>query len=299
MISTNDQRAVDTALDYIKQAQSYLMPALIEQRYERDETFSLKSEEQENPSYGFDDVSNRILFKTLAEHGFDCHVFSEEEHTWKTIGNSPKHFVICDPFCNSSLASRTFRDSAVAICVSNLDGQFAACAIGDLQTKRIYFADQNGAYVLEDYDQKNGMTSKIHVSAVNTIEDAFIATPLLKSSRRIKVKSMRFFSLAKTIHGADGAITIARLAGGYIDAYLDPSKGQPLYEVPCCELIIKAGGIVTDKEGRPFQLSEIISKLTTDKSERYKIVAACSRDLHNALLNDLILTDKNEQFEDI
>lgn len=292
-MSANDQHAVETAIDYIKQAQSYLMPVLIGQRYERDEIFSAKSEEEENPSYGFDNISNQILFKTLAERGFDCNVFSEEEHSWKTVGNDPKYFVICDPFCNSSLASRTFRDSAVAMCISNLDGQFAACAIGDLQTKRIYFADQSGAYVLEDYDQNNGRTSKIHVSAVNTIEDAFIVTPLLKSSRRIKVKSMSFFSLAKTIHGADGAIMIARLAGGHIDAYLDPSKGQPLYEVPCCELIIKAGGIVTDDEGRPFQLSEIISKLTTNKSERYKIVAACNRNLHNALLNDLSITDKN------
>jgi len=283
-----DQQAIDIAMDYIKQAQSLLIPALIEQRYERDEIFSLKSEaKEENPSYGFDYISNELLFKVLTQHDFDCNVYSEEEHSWKVVGGKPKYFVICDPFCNSSLAPRTFRDSAVAICIGDLNGQFVACAIGDLQIKRIYYADPSGAYVLEDYDQKNGMKSKIHVSEVSSIEDAFITTPLLKSDRRKKVKYMHFFDRAKTIHGVDGAIMIARLAGGHIDGYLDPSKGQPLYEIPCCEMILKAGGIVTDNKGHPFQLRELISNLTKNKGERYKLVAACTRELHDELLYDL------------
>lgn len=289
-----DQQAIGTAIDYVKQAQSMLMPALIEQQHKPNEVFSLMSaSEEQNPSYGFDHLSNELLFRTLVKHNFSCNVFSEEEHTWRKVGYEPKHFVICDPFCNSSLASRTFRDSAVAICITDLDSQFAACAIGDLQIKRIYYADPSGAYILEDYDQKDGTKSKIHVSNINNIEDAIVATPLLKPERRRKVKNIPFFDRAKTIHGTDGAINIARLASGYIDGYLDPSKGQPLYEVPCCELIAKAGGIVTDNKGHPFQLKEIITSLVKNNEDRYKLVAACTKELHSILLNDIASVEMN------
>ena len=283
-----NQQAIDVAFAYIKQAQSYLMSALTLHHYEHDDVFSLKSNEgDKNPSYGFDEASNRILFNVLAEYDFSCHVFSEEEHSWKTIGANPKYYVICDPFCNSFLASRTFRDAAVAICISDLAGELAICAIGDLQIRRIYYADISGAYVLENFDQNSDVATRIHVSNTKDIEEAFIVTPLLKPSRRTQVGSLRFFQQAKIVHGVDGAIMIARLAAGYIDAYLDPLKGQPLYEVPCCELIIKAGGIVTDETGHPFHLGDIISKLSTKDDTRYKIVAACNKDLHAALLTSI------------
>lgn len=295
MTFIQDQNATDTAITYIKRAQSFLIPALAQQRHRSDELFAMKSKEGDaNPSYGFDDASNQILFDTLTERSFDCHIFSEEEHSWKTVGVDPKYYVICDPFCNSFLASRTFRDAAVAICISDLNGQFAACAIGDLQINKIYYANKSGAYVLEDYDKGKGSTTPIRVSTINTVDQAFIVTPLLKSSRRTQIDSFQFFHRAKIIHGVDGAIMIARLAGGYIDAYLDPLKGQPLYEVPCCELIIKAGGIVTDETGRPFQLSEIISQLSNHGSARYKIVAASNKELHKALIDEISLNRKNE-----
>lgn len=295
MTFEKDLRALDVALTYIKKAQSYLMAALNKQPYENDDLFSMRpKEDNSNPTFGFDETSNRLLFETLAMRGFDCHVYSEEEHSWKVIGKNPKYFIICDPFCNSFLASRTFRDAAIAICISDLDGKLAACAIGDLQVQRIYYADQSGAYVLEDYDSKNSSTRKIRVSTTATIAESFIVTPLLKSSRRAAVSNLRFFHDAKILHGVDGAIMIARLAGGYIDAYLDPLKGQPLYEVPCCELIVKAGGIVTNERGHPFQLSHILTKLNTSDKERYKLIAAGSRELHDALLNDVAIMEKGK-----
>ena len=287
MSEAKNQYAVDTALAYIKQAQSYLMPALTQQHYEYDDLFSMKStEDNSNPSYGFDEMSNRILFDVLNDLNFSCYIFSEEEHSWKTIGSNPQYYVISDPFRNSFLASRTFRDAAVAICISDLDGQLAACAIGDLQIKRIYYADASGAFILENRQEKEELR-QIHVSNTISIEDAFVVTPLLKNSRRSQIETFRFFHQAEIIHGVDGAIMIARLAAGHIDAYLDPIKGQPLYEVPCCELIIKAGGIVTDDTGQPFKLSNIISNLSRNDGSRFKIIAACTKDLHRELLEDI------------
>jgi fructose-1,6-bisphosphatase/inositol monophosphatase family enzyme len=283
------QHAIDTALAYIRQVQSYLMPVLAQQQYRCDDLFSTESQVNDpNPSYRFDEISNCILFEVLKKHDFSCHVFSEEEHSWKTIGSNPQFHVICDPFCNSFLASRTFRDAAVAICISDLNGQLAVCAIGDLQIRRIYYADTDGAYVLEDH-QGREILSRIRVSQTTAVEDAFVVTPLLKTSRRNQINSFDFFHQAKIIHGVDGAIMIARLAAGYVDAYLDPIKGQPFYEIPCCELIIKAGGIVTDNCGKPFSLGAVISELIKSSDSRFKIVAACTNSLHQELLHQVNL----------
>lgn len=290
MTITEEHYVVDTALTYIKQVQFELMPALTHQPYKGDSLFSILSTgNEQNPSYRFDKISNQILFNILKERDFSCHVYSEEEHAWKIVGDNPNYYVICDPFCNSFLASRSFRDAAVAVCITDLDGQFIACAIGDLQIKRVFFANTSGAYVLES-DQEENTARRIHVSNTSTIDNAFVVTSLLKSSRRSQVSSYQFFHNAKIIHGVDGAIMIARLAAGDIDAYLDPIKGQPLYEVPCCELILKAGGIVTDNVGRPFRLSEIISNLGQDGEARFKIVAAATPELHSALLQEVNLS---------
>jgi fructose-1,6-bisphosphatase/inositol monophosphatase family enzyme len=288
MNTPNEKQAVNTAVDYVKQVQSALMPALLEQQYKVNDSFSQKTGSQEgNPSFGFDVISNNILFEVLSRNKLDCYVFSEEEHSWKIVGSSPKYYVICDPFCNSSLATHTFRDSAVAICISDLDGQFITCTIGDLQIRKFYFADVSGAYVVENYHQNDETISKIKVSTTTRIEDAFVVTPLLKPERRKAVKHLQFYDQAKMLHGVDGAIMIARLAAGYIDGYLDPLRGQPLYEVPCCELIVKAGGIVTDAEGRPFRINDIITGLLKNTSERYRLVAAGTQELHDALLHGL------------
>ncbi|MCO5190497.1 MAG: hypothetical protein M9928_04750 [Anaerolineae bacterium] len=287
MTAAKNQYAIDTALSYIKQAQYYLIPALSHQHYNQDSMFQMKSEENDpNPSYRFDELSNEVLFEVLIKRGLDCYVYSEEEHSWKTIGKNPQYYVICDPFCNSFLTSRTFRDAALAICICDLDGQLVACAIGDLQIDKILFADPTGAYILE-YHQGVETINPISVSDVASIDDAFIVTPLLKASRRKFVNSYDFFHRAKIIHGVDGAIMIARLAAGHIDAYLDPIKGQPLYEVPCFEMIVKAGGVVTDEFGEPFNLGQIISRLSEQNHTRFKMVAASTENLHQALLREV------------
>ena len=89
------------------------------------------------------------------------------------------------------------------------------------------------------------------------------------------------------LHCLDGAIFIGRTASGYIDAYLDPYIGQPLYEVPCLEMINRAGGIITDTDGSEFDLAKLIEDLEINPNARYKFIAAATAELHEEICNAL------------
>lgn len=234
-------------------------------------------------AYEIDEFANSLLFEMLAEHGVGCRVFSEEGG-WSTVGKDTKYYVICDPYCNTSLTMRGFRESAVAICIADLNGGLVSCAIADLQVDRIFYADQGGAS-LWNLDNRDGwQSSSMQVSSVEKLGDAFVVASLLKQSRRLPTCKSGFYSKAKFLHGVDGAIMIGRLAAGHIDAYLDPFVGQPIYEVPCCEMVVRAGGVVSDIGGRPFSLAHIIEGLVENPKIRYSLVAACTAELHRELL---------------
>jgi fructose-1,6-bisphosphatase/inositol monophosphatase family enzyme len=240
----------------------------------------------EHFAYEVDEYANRILYDVIGEYDIKCHVFSEEGG-WRKVADHPQHLIICDPFCNTALAVRGFREAAVAICITDAGGEFIACAIGDLQIERVFYADSTGAHLWEPDRRGVWRAAPMAVSRVRSLDEAFVVTSLLKRERRVRAVSEPFYVKARAVHGVDGAIMIGRLASGYIDAYLDPFKGQPLYEVPCCEMVRRAGGVVTDTDGRPFSLPKVIEGLLDDPKARYKIVAACTEELHRELLNNL------------
>ena len=68
---------------------------------------------------------------------------------WRRHGRGNAFTVVCDPFDNSFLSTRSFRDSSVVISVGDGQGRFLCCALGDLATSTVYFADQHGSRVLE------------------------------------------------------------------------------------------------------------------------------------------------------
>lgn len=274
-------------LKYIASIQQRLLPFLRNQRYLESELGGIiKRKADGQLTHAIDAFSDKTLFNILRSHNLSCEVYSEESG-WRSFGGSPKYQIICDPYCNTLLTLRSFRESAVAVCITDMSAELVACAIGDLQTDRIFYADPSGAFMWELHCDGRWKKSSIHVSSEYKLEDAFVVASLLKRERRIPTISSDFFCRAGIIHAVDGAIMIGRLAAGNIDAYVDPFKGQPIYEVPCCELIVKAGGIVTDVYGSPFSLMDIVKRLKKDPNSRYQLVAACTERLHNSILNGL------------
>ena len=91
----------------------------------------------------------------------------------------------------------------------------------------------------------------------------------------------------------DGVLNLARLAAGYVDAYVDPFAGQPIYEIVCAELVQRAGGIVTDTYGVRFDLASIAQMLKDNMEQRYHIIASCTTGLHEEILELLELDRKS------
>lgn len=274
-------------LTFALRAQQLLMPYM---RYQEDLEQRLGNEGREKEpghmTYPVDLVANELLFEMAREHDIGSAIFSEESG-WQTVGNRPRFKIICDPFCNTSLAISSFRESAVAICMTGSNNEFISCAIADLNVDRVFFADSTGAYVVT---HGTAMLNKkrISVSKTKRIEEAFVVMSIMKRERRAQVGNNKVFLQARQFHGLDGAIFFGRLAAGYIDAYLDPLKGQPLYEVPCAQLVLAAGGVVSDSNGVPFELGYLIEALEENVHARYKIVAASTRELHQELLEALM-----------
>lgn len=277
------------SLKFTARAQLSLLPFIRNQTSLQDR-LGLVIEDKGDGHYAYeiDEFANSLLLEMLEEHGIGCRVFSEEGG-WSTVGKDTKYYVICDPYCNTSLTMRGFRESAVAICIANLDGELVSCAIADLQVDRIFYADQSGASLWNLHNRDGWQRCSMQVSSVEKLSDAFVVASLLKQSRRLPTCKSGFYPKAKFLHGVDGAIMIGRLAAGHIDAYLDPFVGQPLYEVPCCEMVTRAGGVVSDVYGRPFRLAHVIESLVENPKARYSLIAACTANLHREILSSLVV----------
>lgn len=232
-----------------------------------------------------------VLFKALERSAYGGTVYSEESGLVR-LGNQPR-IIVCDPYCNTTLTFRGFRESAIAVYEFTQAGEFVAGAIADIQVPRIVWADERpGAYSTHLYTGRNTGgdeaedAEQVRCSEVSCVRDAFVTISLLKRGRRehLPARLLRDAAMVTTI---DGAIVAARLAVGEIDGFVDARVGQPSYEALAYVLAAKAGGIVTDSSGTPVDFSRIVTGLWSGEVTRQTIVAAGSRPLHNELLSEI------------
>ncbi len=273
--------------EFARRAQAQLMPILeYQDQLERSLGEVIEEKEPGHLAYKIDEVSHSILLEVIHEAALPCRLFSEEGG-WISFGAVPTYRVICDPFCNTSLAMRSFRESAAAICMVDKEGHFVSCAIADLNVRRIFYSDLTGTFVYYSLSTGDWQSVRASVSRVRSLSQAFVVVSALKQRRREWLVGKVLFTQAAQIHVLDGAIFLARLASGYIDAYLDPSAGQPLYEIPCLEMVKQAGGVVSDVDGADFDLAHLFTQLEEDPKSRYRFVAAATPELHRDILDTI------------
>jgi fructose-1,6-bisphosphatase/inositol monophosphatase family enzyme len=247
--------------------------------------------EEGHTAHRIDLRAEAVLFETLERAAYAGKVYSEERGLVR-LGSQPR-IIICDPYCNTTLTFRGFRESAIAVYEFTQAGVFVAGAIADIQIPRIVWADErSGAYLTllnttHDSDEKEAQgTERIQCSEVRDVRNAFLTISLLKRSRRehLPIKLLEEAAMVTTI---DGAIVAARLAIGEIDGFVDPRIGQPSYEALAYVLAAKAGGVVTDASGAPIDFARIATALWEGKVTRHTIVAAGNRPLHTELLSKI------------
>jgi fructose-1,6-bisphosphatase/inositol monophosphatase family enzyme len=229
-----------------------------------------------------DTQAEDILFRRLREGGYSGLVFSEESGLQKM--GSAETVVVCDPYCNTSITFRGFRESAVAVHEYTLSGEFLSGAIADLQTARIVHATAESPTQVRLL--AGGLPVTAHPSRVQTVDEAFLTVSLLKRKRRTSIPG-RLLAEAAMITTVDGAVVAARIAHGSVDGFVDASLGQPSYEALAYKLVRRAGGVVTDPSGRPFDFAECVRCLVSGTIKRHALVAASTAGLNNDILSRL------------
>lgn len=226
-----------------------------------------------------DTQAEDILFQCLREAGYNGQVFSEESGL-KKLGTADT-IIVCDPYCNTSITFRGFRESAVAVYEYSLSGEFLSGAIADLQTARIIYATAQEATQIRGI--AGGSPVSAQPSPVKRVDEAFLTVSLLKRKRRASLPTT-LVKDAAMITTIDGAVVAARIASGSVDGFVDASVGQPSYEALAYQLVRRAGGVVTDPAGRPFDFAECVRCLVAGTVERHPLVAASTADLGHDIL---------------
>jgi fructose-1,6-bisphosphatase/inositol monophosphatase family enzyme len=129
-------------------------------------------------------------------------------------------------------------------------------------------------------------TATASCSAIADLGEAFVVVSMLKPKRRLHppLPLLRETGLLTTI---DGAIVAVRMAVGEVDAFVDATVGQPLYEALAYRMVSGAGGIVTDGEGKALDFTRIANALAAGEARRQTVVAAATEELHGRLLESL------------
>lgn len=275
------------ALDFVTRSRAFLWPYLVHpSRFEDELAAVVGSHEDDNDAYMVDAMVEDILGDVLRSHGIGGRVFSEESG-WRQLGPGDAYTVVCDPFDNSFLSTRSFRDSAVVISIGDGRGRFLYSALGDLATSAVYVADEHGSHVLEE-DEGLWRERPATTSSVTRIEDAFVVLPaILRPRRPLALDVPELVARCKHLITMDGAIFFGRLAAGHVDAYVDVVVGQPVYEVPCLEVVARAGGVVTDAQGEPLGFERMLGMVEDDPKGRTGVVAASTPELHDQIMQVL------------
>ncbi len=275
------------ALEFAARSRALLGPYLFHpSRFEAEMAAVVGHHREDNDAYRVDQVVDDLLADLLADHGVAGRVFTEESG-WRHLGDGDVYTVVCDPFDNSFLSTRSFRDSAVVISIGDSIGRFLACAVGDLATSAVYLADESGAYVVEE-DDGTWRERPAATSSITSIDEAFVILPsILRPARASALAVPDLIARARHLVTMDGAIFFGRLAAGYVDAYVDVAVGQPVYEVPAVEMIRRAGGVVTDVEGGPLAFERVVAMVVDDPEGRTSVVAAATPELHAEIMRAL------------
>jgi fructose-1,6-bisphosphatase/inositol monophosphatase family enzyme len=245
----------------------------------------IKEKEFNNIQYNFDLKMDEIFRFSIEKFGISGKIYSEESG-WYEWGK-PKYKVVIDPFCGSTLASRTFHEAAAGITVFSPDYKFLASGILDYQTGVAAVADGNET---KFYQIQNEKKLKINPLPKGKLGDAWIAISFETKERREKEnwdKAEKILSDAGRIMLGSGHYFWLKLAMGFVGGYLDISKGQKLYEMFAASVAQKRGCIVTNLEGEEFDVEKYLRIFEEDPDFRYKLVAARNRNLHKKIMSSL------------
>ncbi|MEI6690856.1 MAG: hypothetical protein WCL07_03860 [bacterium] len=253
------------------------------QEFSRSLSKQIQVKEGGNIQYSFDVELDRIIKNKIKEFNISGKIFSEESGFFE-FGNN-EYRVVYDPFCNSSLASKTFHEAAVGISIFGYDYGFITSAIMDYQTGivAIVEGDKTNYYQIQT-SEKIVFDNPAH----DDLENSWVVATLESQEERKGLNKLNeILQKSKRIIISSGHIYWLKLAIGFVDAYLDPIGGEALYEMFAAAVAQKAGCVVTDLSGKPFDATDNLKEFENNRNFTYYPVAARTLKLHTELLRSL------------
>lgn len=245
----------------------------------------IKEKETNNIQYNFDLKMDEIFRRSLEKFGISGKIYSEESgwHEWGDL----KYKVVIDPFCASTLTSKTFHEAAAGITVFSSDYKFLASGILDYQNGFVAVADQKETKFYQIQDKKE---LKIDVLQKRSLGESWITISFETKERRNNEyweKAEKILSDAGRVMLSSGHYFWQKLTTGFTDGYLDISKGQKLYEMFAATVAQKRGCVVTNLEGEEFDAEKYLKIFEENPDFRFKLVAARNRELHENIMSSL------------
>lgn len=236
-----------------------------------------------NVQYNFDVELDKIVKNKIKEFNVFGRIFSEESGFYEFGKN--KYRVVFDPFCNSSLASRTFHEAAIGISIFNYDYSFITSAIMDYQTGIVGIVedDKTCFYQIQTTEKIVFDNPRNH-----DLENSWVVVTLENQEERQNIDKVKeILKKSKRIIISSGHIYWLKLATGAIDAYLDPFGGEALYEMFACTVAQKNGCLVTDTKGNQFNATDNLKIFEKDQNYTYYPVASSNKKLHDKVLTGI------------
>jgi fructose-1,6-bisphosphatase/inositol monophosphatase family enzyme len=246
----------------------------------------IKEKEFNNIQYNFDLKMDEIFRNNIDKFEIAGKIYSEESGWFETKGEN-RYRVVIDPFCASTLASKTFHAAAAGVSVFDYGYNFVASGILDYQNGIAAVADEKETKI---YQIQEGEELKIDIPQRKSLKDSFIAVSFETKERRKKehrLKMEEIFSEAERVMIGSGHYFWLKLATGYIDGYVDISKGQKLYEMFAAIVAQKRGCIVTNLGGEEFVAEKYLKIFEDNPNFRFRLVAARSKEIHKEIMNSL------------
>lgn len=263
---------------------NYMQPYLSNyQEFSKEISKQIQIKDNNNVQYAFDVEIDRIIINNIKKFSITGHIFSEESGFFEFGDN--KYRVVYDPFCNSSLATRTFNEAAVGISIYTYNYEFITSAIMDFQTGILAIVENKvtNFYQIQSKEKLHFKTSKIVA-----IEDSWVVVTLENSDERKEMNSIiKMLEKPERLIISSGHIYWLKLAAGFIDAYLDPFGGERLYEMFASTVAQYSGCIVTNKNGESFDPAKYLKTFFKDPNYLYYSVAANSKELHKEIIKIL------------
>jgi myo-inositol-1(or 4)-monophosphatase len=226
-------------------------------------------------SRNLDIVAERAIIEPLVHTGLSFMLVSEDLPT-TTYGSSPEYIVILDPIDGTELALRDLSGAISSLLILSYHTHEPLCSIvSDILMGRMYYTsiDQEGAYL-------DGQ--RVFPSRTKDLSKALLSIYAAKGDRLLGLsKESDLVRKANRIHNYGGALAIAQVGAGNIDAVVEYTKGfQNIDYGAALFFAERAGAFIRDLEGNPVRIS-------VEKEKRQKFIVSSTEELFKQIFERL------------